>query len=165
LLGVAAITALVGVLSTALLISVLTQKLQLSRSEKYVHNFVLKIELSKQHKSQAANIVKFALRVWYLKRKSNRSSTRYITAQRRLLRSILISQQIKQEQRKLIDNCVGVPELLNIQRETNDKSQENADRLITMQLKVDQIEEKLVNINQTMMNIENSLHLVLDKMK
>jgi hypothetical protein len=39
---------LLGILSTALIISVLAQKLELSRSEKYVHNFVLNIELAKE---------------------------------------------------------------------------------------------------------------------
>ena len=32
-----------------------------------MHNFVLKIELAKQVKDQAANVIKAALKVWYLK--------------------------------------------------------------------------------------------------
>ncbi|CAF5092970.1 unnamed protein product, partial [Rotaria sp. Silwood1] len=45
---VAAMTGLVGIFSTALLIAVLTQKLLMNRWEKYVHNFVLDIELAKK---------------------------------------------------------------------------------------------------------------------
>ncbi|CAF5030258.1 unnamed protein product, partial [Rotaria sp. Silwood1] len=61
---IAAMIALVGVLSTALLISVLAQKLVMDRWEKYVHNFVLDIELSKNRKIQAANVIKFVLKRW-----------------------------------------------------------------------------------------------------
>ena len=34
-----------------------------------------------------------------------------------------------------------------------------------MQLKVDKIEEKIININQTMMNIQNTLNVLVDKIK
>jgi hypothetical protein len=129
-----------------------------------VHNFVLNTELAKQCKNQAANVIKFALKVWYLKRKTSRTSMQYIAAQRRLFRSVLINQQLKQKQRRLIDQCVGIPELLAAQRETNDKVQENTQRLTIMQLKVDKIEEKIININQTTMNIQNTLNVLLNKM-
>jgi chromosome condensin MukBEF ATPase and DNA-binding subunit MukB len=73
------------------------------------------------------------------------------------------NQQLKQEQRKLVDNCVGLPELLTIQRETSDKTQENTERLTIMKLKVDQIEGQLADINQTMTNIQNTLTLLLNR--
>ncbi|CAF4650158.1 unnamed protein product [Rotaria sp. Silwood1] len=67
---IAAIIALVGVLSTALLISVLAQKLVMNRWEKYVNNFVLNVELAKECKLNAANMIKFALKVWCMKKKN-----------------------------------------------------------------------------------------------
>ncbi|CAF1549412.1 unnamed protein product, partial [Rotaria sordida] len=71
--------------TNALLISVLAQKLKLTRSEKYVHSFVLDIELAKKRKHQAANVIKFAIKIWYLKRKHRSTSTEYIKVQRRLI--------------------------------------------------------------------------------
>ncbi|CAF3477244.1 unnamed protein product [Rotaria sp. Silwood1] len=59
---VAAMTGLVGIFSTALLIAVLTQKLLMNRWEKYVHNFVLDIELAKKRKINAANVIKFSFK-------------------------------------------------------------------------------------------------------
>jgi len=154
---------LFGILSTALIISVLAQKLELSRSEKYVHNFVLNIELAKERKVQAANVVKFALQVWYLQQKNRLTSSQYIKAQRRLFRSIHFIQQIKQEQKKLIDNCLGFPELITTQRETNVKTQVNTQKSIIMKSKMDTIEQKLADMNQTMVNIQNTLNVVLNK--
>ncbi len=163
LLGVAAITAMIGVLSTALLISVLAQKLELSRSEKYVHNFVLNMKIAKERKNQAANVIKSVLKIWYLKRKNRLTSNEYIKAQRRLFRSINFNQQLKQEQKKLVDNCIGIPELIVMQRQINDKTDENTQTLTIMKLKVDKIEEKLIDMDQTMTKIQDTLHLLLNR--
>lgn len=70
---------------------------------------------------------------------------------------------MKQEQRKLVDNCIGLSELLTIERKTNDKIQENTERLTLMKLKVDQIEGQLADINQTMNNIQNTLTLLSNR--
>ncbi len=128
-----------------------------------MHNFVLNIGLAKERKIQAANVIKYAIKLWYLKRTHRPTSFEYIKIQRRLLRSIHLNQQLKQEQRKLVDNCIGLSELLTIERKTNDKIQENTERLTLMKLKVDQIEGQLADINQTMTNIQNTLTLLLNR--
>ncbi|CAF2638772.1 unnamed protein product [Rotaria sp. Silwood2] len=159
--SVAAIIGLTGVLSTALLISVLAEKLQLIRSEKYVHNFVSNIELAKQRNNQTANVIKFAIKLWYLKQTHRSTSTEYIKTKRKLIRSIRFSRKLKQEQGKLIDNCIGLQEIITIQRETNSKIEENAEQLIIMKLQVDKIDENFVNINHTMISIQKTLNLLL----
>jgi hypothetical protein len=165
LLGVASITALIGVLSTALLVSVLAQKLELSRSEKYVHNFVLNMKMAKERKNQAANIIKFILKLWLLKRKHQLTSNEYIQTQRGLVRSMHFNQQLKQEQKKLIDNCTGLPELVLMQHDTNDRTRENTQTLAIMKFKVDKIEEKLADMNDAITNIQNTLHLLLNRIQ
>ncbi|CAF3485260.1 unnamed protein product [Rotaria sp. Silwood1] len=160
---IASIIGLIGVLSTALLISVLADKLKLTRSEKYVHNFVLNIELAKKRNNQAANIIKFVIKVWYLKRKHQCTSAEYIRVQQKLFRSIRFIQKLKQKQGKLIDNCIGLQEIIMIQRETNSKTEENAEQLTIMKSKVDKIDENLVDINHTMISIEKTLNLLLNK--
>jgi hypothetical protein len=163
-IGVAAVVALVGVLSTALLISVLTQKLELSRSEKYVHNFVLKIGLAEDQKIQAANVMKFAIKLWYLKRKQLSASLEYTKTQRRLFRAIHFNKRLKQKQQKLVDNCIGLPELLTVQRETRDRTEDTAQLLATMSSKIEKIESELAWTSQTMTNIRSTLGLLLDRM-
>ncbi|CAF1505181.1 unnamed protein product [Adineta ricciae] len=162
--SVAAITAMIGVLSTALLISVLARKLELSRAEKYVHNFVLNMKLVKDRKHQASNVIKFVLKLWILRRKNQASSNEFLKAQRGLVRSMHFNQQIKQEQKKLVDNCVGMPELIIMQRDTNDKTYENTSTLIVMKGKIEKIEEKLCQIDQTMIDIQNSLRILSNQL-
>jgi len=120
--------------------------------------------LAKEHQHQAANVIKCALRVWYLRRKHRPTSSEFITAQRRLFRSIHFIKQVKEESKKLIDNCVGLPEIITIQREVSAGTQENIQQSIIMKSKIDQIEEKLINMNKTMMDIQNTLNLLLDRM-
>ncbi|CAF3966647.1 unnamed protein product, partial [Rotaria sordida] len=116
----ASLIGLFGILITALVITVLTQKLLLNRWEKYVHSFVLNVELAKNRKMQAANVIKFALQVWILKKKNvSKSSIRYLRAQRDLFQSIHFLHEIKQKQGQQVDNCVDQIDVVSVQRNTS----------------------------------------------
>ncbi|CAF3733123.1 unnamed protein product [Rotaria sp. Silwood1] len=130
--GVAAIASTIGILVAALLTAVVAEKLALSRWEKYVHNFVLNSELAKQRTHQAANVLIYAWKMWYLKKMNEKRSTRYITVQRKFFESIYIIKQIKEKQRKLTDNCVGLAELMLIHRETSITIDETVKQMSTM---------------------------------
>ncbi|CAF1515310.1 unnamed protein product [Rotaria sordida] len=161
--SITAIIGLVGVFSTALVIAVLAQKLLLDRCEKYVHNFVMNIELAKEHKIQAANIVKFAVKVWYMKNKNiSLSSIRYLQVRRRLFQAIHLVQQVKQERGKLIDNCIDQIDLLTMQRKTNAQTYETKEQLKTMKVKIDNIEEKLIEMNTNINNTVNDIQKILN---
>ncbi|CAF0895016.1 unnamed protein product [Rotaria sp. Silwood1] len=163
--GIAAITGIIGVFSTALLVAVISQKLELTRSEKYVHNFVANIELAKAHKNQAANVVKFGWKVWFLKRKGKHMFIQYIQAQRKLLTSIHYIRKIKQEQRKLTDNCVTLLELYTVQRSTSTTTDETSQKVILMEHKIDTIEDHLIELNQGMINLQDKINILLDRIQ
>ena len=149
--------------ATALLVAVISQKLELSRSEKYVHNFVASIQLAKAHKDQAANVVKYGWKVWYLKRKGKHVFVDYIRAQRKLLKAIHLIRTIKQQQRKLADNYVTLSELFTVQRSTSATTDDTAQRVILMERKVEKIDDNLMEINQGMLNLQDKLNLLLDR--
>ena len=151
-------------LSTALLISVLSQKLEFSRSENYVHNFVVNLELTKARKNQAADVIKFFLKTWVLKHRNRMHTSAYLTAQRKLYRALHFSKQLKVEQKRLIDVCVGLPELITMQRQLSAKFQEHGATLVTTTMKVEKIENRLVNIEQKMTNIQETLQSLLEKL-
>ncbi|CAF3692785.1 unnamed protein product [Rotaria sp. Silwood1] len=161
--SIAAIIGLFGLLSTALLISVLIQKLLLNRWEKYVHNFVLNIQLEKERKIQAANIIKFSFQIWCMKKKNTSvCSISYFRAQRRLFQSIDLLLQIKQEQRKLIDSCVDQIDLISVQRNTSVETYEIKEQFKIMKVKMDNMEEKLVDMNMNINNIINDIQKTLN---
>jgi hypothetical protein len=163
-LVVVSITALFGLLSSALLISVVAQKLELTRWEKHVHKFVSDIELSRQRREQAANVIKFAIKIWYFKRKNqHRRSLQYLKSERLLYKSIHDYRQVKSEQRKLNENCSDFIESIHIQRYTSIKTKKILRDLTIMKSKIDKIEEKFTDINHTINNIHNTLNLLMKK--
>ena len=106
---IAVLTGMFGAGCTALVVAVLARKLELSRAEKYVHNFVIDVELDKQYKHAAANILKAGWFVYKNKKLGkNRIALHY---QRKLLKAIHGIRDVKQEQRRLADNSISVLEL------------------------------------------------------
>ncbi|XP_071086638.1 small conductance calcium-activated potassium channel protein 3-like [Haliotis cracherodii] len=61
---VAIVTGLMGLGSCALLVAVLARRLEQSRSERYVYNFLTRIHLQNKRKTAAANVVKLVVRIW-----------------------------------------------------------------------------------------------------
>ena len=154
---------MIGVFSTALLISVLARKLQLTRSEKYVHHFDLNIQLSKQRKIHAANIIKFAIQVWFYKNRHRRTTRQQLQAQRKLFHAIHANQQLEQTRRKLTENCIGLPEIITLQRDMSYKTDENAESLANIQTRMKQIEDRLSHLDQSICSIRSTLELLVHR--
>lgn len=81
-------TAMIGVMTTAFLIAVLSQKLLLSRWEKYVYNFVSNIELAKAHRYHAANVISYGWKLWKLNKLGKQHTLQFANAQRNFYQSI-----------------------------------------------------------------------------
>ena len=154
---------LIGLLSSALLIAILAKKLLLTREEKYVHTFVLNTQIAKELKHQAANVIKFAMRTWYLKRKDKSASIRNFQAQRKLFRSIHCIQQIRQRRRNLVDTCIGFSELMTILRNTRAQTEGAAEQTPAIETQAKEIEEKLNNMDRRMETLQKTLNVLLDK--
>uniref|UniRef100_A0A1I8ITN7 CaMBD domain-containing protein n=1 Tax=Macrostomum lignano TaxID=282301 RepID=A0A1I8ITN7_9PLAT len=107
--GIAVLTGLFGTGVTALVVAVLARKLELSRAEKYVHNFVIDIELDKQVKHAAANILKEGWLSYKYKRAGN--ATKTLKHQRRLLHSIHRIRELRNDQKRLADSSVSLTEM------------------------------------------------------
>jgi hypothetical protein len=155
-------TGLIGVFCTALLISVIAQKLQLTRSEKYVHHFDINTRLAQKRRNQAANIIKFSIQSWYLKQKFRIHSRKWFEAENKLFRAIHINRHLQQLQRKLTDNCIGWPELFTLERSNEIKIQETAAYLMPIRSRMQHIEQRLLHIDETMVSMQKTLNLLLE---
>lgn len=159
------ISALIGTFATALLISVLAQKLILTRWEKYVYNFVLNLELAKKRRHQAANIIKFAVKVWYLRRKNKSKTLKFMKTQWRLFQSIRLVQEVKREQRQLTDNCYTLADLLILQRDGNFTAEKVVNDTNEMKISMEKIDKKFSDMDKTMIAIQNTLNRLLNKVQ
>lgn len=123
---------------TALVVAVLARKLELSRAEKYVHNFVIDVELDKQVKHAAANVLKEGWLVYKSKKAGQR--TRALKHQRRLLQAIRRIRELKNDQRRLVDNAVTMVEMYKNQTYIYNMTQ-------TVQQRTKDIETQLKDLN------------------
>ncbi|CAF3082529.1 unnamed protein product [Rotaria sp. Silwood2] len=139
-----------------------TRKLMLSRWENYVHTFVLNTELVKEHKNQAANVIKFAWKLWFWKKRNTPlSSMRYLQMQRKLFRSIGIIHQIKRKQLCLTDDIIDLTDIMTIQRSTGVNTNETIQDLTELELKMDKIQEQLANLNYALNNSKDVVYFSL----
>nr|ACD54734.1 small conductance calcium-activated potassium channel-like protein [Adineta vaga] len=154
--GVATLTALTGVTVSAFLIAVLSQKLLLSRWEKYIYNFVLNIELAKSHKALAVNIIHHGWKMWRLKNLGRIRSIEYLRLEKQFFASISAVHEIKRTRLQMTDNTVGLPEMMVIQRDTNDRS-------IEVEAKMASIESRMSHVENMLQNIQNSLQTLVSQ--
>ncbi|XP_064599448.1 small conductance calcium-activated potassium channel protein 2-like isoform X2 [Liolophura sinensis] len=149
---ISVITGLMGVGTTALLVAVMASKLEQTRAEKYVHNFVTRIQLERHKRDAAADVLKSGLRIWNLKKKKNKGRGRkLIHEQGRLFQSIRKMKFAKNEGARLSESAIGLVEigrtvfwiqdtLLDMQKHQNDtvdKISALNERLASLETKLD----------------------------
>lgn len=147
--GISVMTGIFGAGCTALVVAVLARKLELSRAEKYVDNFVTDVELDKTHKHAAANILREGWLVFKLK-KYGGDKAKLRRHQRRLLNAITTIREVKQAQRRIMDGGITLCEMARQQQtvfdtilDMNEKQKEMENKNDTLQEKLNTIDKKL----------------------
>ena len=144
---------IIGILVAALLIAIVSQKLTLSRREKYVHKFLLSGELAKARINESANIIIYAWKMWYLRKNDKHRTFEYVQTQRKFFRTVVRIQQIKQKQRVLVDRCVDLIDLLMAQCNTNTTVENIVEEVTTVRQEINRVEKKLDDMCQTIEKI------------
>lgn len=144
--GIAVITGMMGAGCTALVVAVLARKLELSRSEKYVHDFVLDVNLDKRLKNEAANVMKSG---WFIYkfRKLKANSSMALSYQTKLLEAIYNIRQIKAAQRRLVDASITMTEVNKTQNEASRSIEIIRCKQLTLEEKVDNLESKIMSLH------------------
>lgn len=110
-------------------------------------------------------MVKFAIKVWYLRRHDKSKQLAHLIAQRKLFHSISSLQQIKQHQESLVDNCVGLHELMTLQQIINTQYDQSAARMTEMDDTLTKIDERLNNLTENINLFQHSFHHLIHQMK
>ncbi len=146
---IAVLTGIFGAGCTALVVAVLARKLELSRAEKYVHNFVIDVELDKRFKVAAANVVKCGWFMYKNNKLGRRANVRKY--QRKLLSAIHVIREVKQEQRKLLDSGVTMVELFKAQN--------------SVQITLSKLEGRHAQIEEQILQLDERLKMIDDKLE
>ncbi|XP_056374092.1 small conductance calcium-activated potassium channel protein 2-like isoform X3 [Hyla sarda] len=149
--GVCLLTGIMGAGCTALVVAVVARKLELTKAEKHVHNFMMDTQLSKRVKNAAANVLRETWLIYKhtkLVRKIDHAKVR--KHQRKFLQAIHLLRSVKMEQRKLNDQAntlVDLAKTQNVMYDLMSDLQERNDdlekRIITLETKIDSLNGSL----------------------
>nr|XP_016923111.1 small conductance calcium-activated potassium channel protein isoform X13 [Drosophila suzukii] len=154
--GIAVSTGIMGAGCTALLVAVVSRKLELTRAEKHVHNFMMDTQLTKRLKNAAANVLRETWLIYKHTRLVKRVNPgRVRTHQRKFLLAIYALRKVKMDQRKLMDNANTITDMA--------KTQNTVYEIISdMSSRQDAIEERLTNLEDKMQSIQEHMESLPD---
>ncbi|KAM3596871.1 uncharacterized protein V6R79_021962 [Siganus canaliculatus] len=110
------LTGIMGAGCTVLVVAVVARKLELTRAEKHVHNFMMDSHITKRIKIAAANVLRETWMIYkHTKLSRERDHTRVRMHQRKLLLAIHELRRVKMEKRILADQGNTLVDLCKMQ--------------------------------------------------
>ncbi|XP_063979161.1 small conductance calcium-activated potassium channel protein isoform X6 [Diachasmimorpha longicaudata] len=152
--GIAVSTGIMGAGCTALLVAVVSRKLELTRAEKHVHNFMMDTQLTKRLKNAAANVLRETWLIYRHTRLAKRVvPSRVRTHQRKFLLAIYALRKVKMDQRKLMDNANTITDMA--------KTQNTVYEIVSdMSTRQDSLEERLVSLEEKLVSLQEQLEML-----
>ncbi|XP_052000435.1 small conductance calcium-activated potassium channel protein 2-like [Xyrauchen texanus] len=145
--GVCLLTGIMGAGCTALVVAVVARKLELTKAEKHVHNFMMDTQLTKRIKNAAANVLRETWLIYkHTKLMKKIDHSRVRKHQRKFLQAIHQLRSVKMEQRKLSDQANTLVDLSKMQSvmyelmsELNDRSEDLERQMLGLEQRVEQL--------------------------
>ncbi|XP_023218522.1 small conductance calcium-activated potassium channel protein 2-like [Centruroides sculpturatus] len=160
--GIAVSTGLMGAGCTALVVAVIARKLELTRAEKHVHNFMMDTQLTKRLKNAAANVLRETWLIYKntkLVKRVNQSKVR--THQRKFLLAIYSLRKVKMDQRKLMDNANTITDMAKTQNNVYELVSDMNQRQEVLEERVSVLEDKLTVIQEQLENLPQAIAKLL----
>uniref|UniRef100_A0A8C5SJ13 Potassium calcium-activated channel subfamily N member 1 n=1 Tax=Laticauda laticaudata TaxID=8630 RepID=A0A8C5SJ13_LATLA len=149
--GVCLLTGIMGAGCTALVVAVVARKLELTKAEKHVHNFMMDTQLTKRVKNSAANVLRETWLIYKhtkLVRKLDHAKVR--KHQRKFLQAIHQLRSVKMEQRKLSDQANMLVDLSKTQNIMYDMVSELQERNEDLEKRISALEGKIDTLGFTL---------------
>jgi len=160
--GIAVTTGMMGAGCTALLVAVVSRKLELTRAEKHVHNFMMDTQLTKRLKNAAANVLRETWLIYkHTKLVKRVVASRVRTHQRKFLLAIYALRKVKMDQRKLMDNANTITDMAKTQNSVYEIVSDVNSRQDIMEERISTLEDKLTSIQVSLDLLPDSLARVL----
>ncbi|XP_036372073.1 small conductance calcium-activated potassium channel protein 2-like [Megalops cyprinoides] len=174
--GVCLLTGIMGAGCTALVVAVVARKLELTKAEKHVHNFMMDTQLTKRIKNAAANVLRETWLIYkHTKLMKKIDHARVRKHQRKFLQAIHQLRSVKMEQRKLTDQANTLVDLSKMQSvmydlmsEINDRSEDLERQMLSLERRVEQLTTGFsslpTHLNATLTAQHNALlHLLRER--
>lgn len=162
--AIAVFSGLTGAGVTALAVAVIARKLELTRAEKHVHNFMMDTQLTKRLKNAAANVLRETWLIYKntkLVRKVNPSKVR--THQRNFLVAIYSLRKVKMDQRKLMDNANTVTDMAKTLNTVFEIISDITSQHEVLESKFIELEKRLDLQAECLLSMNDKLDLMLER--
>uniref|UniRef100_A0A6G1SFL5 Small conductance calcium-activated potassium channel protein n=1 Tax=Aceria tosichella TaxID=561515 RepID=A0A6G1SFL5_9ACAR len=163
--GIAVFSGLTGAGCTALAVAVIARKLELTRAEKHVHNFMMDTQLTKRLKNAAANVLRETWLIYKntkLVRKVNPSKVR--SHQRNFLVAIYSLRKVKMDQRKLMDNANTVTDMAKTLNTVFEIISDITGQHEVLESKFIELEKRLDLQAECLLSMNDKLDTLLDRL-
>ncbi|XP_062615961.1 small conductance calcium-activated potassium channel protein 2-like [Saccostrea cucullata] len=144
------VTGAMGVITTALLVAIIARYLQQTRSEKYVFNFVSRLQIVYRKKTAAANAIKAVLRLQILRRYGDEFKGEIRKYEDKLKKALQEIKSAKEDMDHIGDDAVGILDVAHsVDKIVNEldrkfaEDKENRERMQIIDHRLDSIETKL----------------------
>ncbi|CAJ0558269.1 unnamed protein product, partial [Mesorhabditis spiculigera] len=145
----AVITGIMGTCTSSMVVAVIARKLELSRAEKHVHNFMMETQLTKKLKHSAANVLRETWFIYKYRRLVEKPDTARIRLhQRKFLVAIYALRKVKRDQRKLQENFVSLGDVARTTSNTYELVQDSHSSQEGLSLRITAIEHQLSDISK-----------------
>ncbi|KAK3586812.1 hypothetical protein CHS0354_020022 [Potamilus streckersoni] len=151
---VSVVSGLMGIGTTALLVAVLTSKLEQSRAEKYVYNFVSQVQLDKDLKVASSNVIKQSLKLWKMR---NMHTELKAKIYRKLLKAIHVMKAARNDLSSVGESSVGLIEINKSVSDICNYTEKLRAEQSNLKDKISVIENKLFKMDEKLDAVVSSL--------
>ncbi|KAM3722267.1 Small conductance calcium-activated potassium channel protein [Dirofilaria immitis] len=147
--AMAVITGILGTCTSSMVVAVIARKLELSRAEKHVHNFMMDTQLTKQLKHTAANVLRETWLIYKHRCLTDKIEPAKIRMhQRKFLVAIYALRKVKRDQRKLAENSVSLGDVAKTTSNTYELVHDVHSYQEGLSLRMTAMEYQLADINR-----------------
>ncbi|CAG9535465.1 unnamed protein product [Cercopithifilaria johnstoni] len=147
--AMAVITGILGTCTSSMVVAVIARKLELTRAEMHVHNFMMDTQLTKQLKHTAANVLRETWLIYKHRCLVDRIEPAKIRMhQRKFLVAIYALRKVKRDQRKLTENSVALGDIAKTASNTYELVHDVQNNQEGLSLRMTAIEYQLADINR-----------------
>nr|CAD2194319.1 unnamed protein product [Meloidogyne enterolobii] len=158
----AVVTGILGTCTSSMVVAVIARKLELTRAEKHVHNFMIETQHTKEMKHIAANVLRETWLIYKNRRlvdKIEPSRIRY--HQRKFLVAICALRKLKTSQRKLDENRVSLGDVAKTTAHSHDLMRDVHTTQEGMALRITAVEHQLSDIQRELTSLSELLRFAL----
>ncbi|CAI2305834.1 unnamed protein product [Caenorhabditis sp. 36 PRJEB53466] len=156
--SMALVTGILGTCASSMVVAVIARKLELTRAEKHVHNFMQDSQLTKQLKHSAANVLRetwFIYKYRKLVEKADFGKVRQ--HQRKFLLAIYEMRRVRRDQRKLAENLVSLGDVAKTSSNTYELVHDVHSTQEGLSLRITAIEHQLSDISRELSSLAELL--------